>query len=131
MNPAQAAPAPPDLVDSLRRRVDRIKHYWSQGAAPDTRAALSAEPDLRGNKSVVLDLAYEEYCLRLEAGEKLDPEAFCNRFHAYRTSLNRLLEAHQFLDGQGALLAAPLPETPPTSSPHNSRPLSAQRPVSA
>jgi len=32
MNPAQAAPAPPDPADSLRRRVDRTKHYWSQGA---------------------------------------------------------------------------------------------------
>jgi serine/threonine protein kinase len=112
MNSAHTAPAPPDLADPLRRRVDRIKHCWSKGVAPDTRAALAAEPDLRGNKSVVLDLAYEEYCLRLEAGEELDPEAFCNRFHAFRTSLKRLLEAHQFLAGQGPLLAVPLPEWP-------------------
>jgi serine/threonine protein kinase len=112
MNPVQAVPAPPVAAEHLLRRAELIKHAWAKGAVPDTHAAVTGEPDLLGDKSLVLDLAYEEYCQRQEAGEDLDPEEFCDRFSAYRTSLKHLLAAHQFLEGQGALLAPPLPKWP-------------------
>lgn len=60
-------------------------------------------------KSAVLDLAYEEYCCRMEAGSPPSVEEFCARFPACRSSLRRLLAAHHFLAEQANLLdeAAP------------------------
>jgi serine/threonine protein kinase len=88
-----------------RRLAQAVKRRWAGGATPDARAALSDQPALLGDKSVVLDLAYEEYCLRSDAGEELDADAYCERFPAYRTSLRRLLAAHQFFADQSALPA--------------------------
>src|SRR5271155_2684041 len=87
-----------------QRRAENIKFAWSRGVIPDTRAALAGDPDLLADKSIVLDLAYEEYCLRREAGENPDIEDFCNAFSPYRSSLRRLLAAHQFLAENPQLL---------------------------
>src|SRR2546428_14053166 len=93
-----SGPAPTaSVAQPPRRRADAIKFAWARGAAPDTRAALEGDPDLLADKSIVLDLAYEEFCLRRDAGESPDPDDFCNHFPAYRSSLKRLLAAHQFL----------------------------------
>jgi serine/threonine protein kinase/Flp pilus assembly protein TadD len=47
------------------------------------------------------DLAYEEYCRRLEAGERPDADAFCGQFpSAVQRSLRGLLLAHELLVGQ-------------------------------
>jgi serine/threonine protein kinase/tetratricopeptide (TPR) repeat protein len=93
-----------NLDDPLHQRAAAIKDEWSRGANPDTRAALDLYPELRGDKSIVLDLAYEEYCLRQERGELPDPELFCDHFPTYRNSLHRLIGAHQFLAGNPHLL---------------------------
>src|SRR6516162_5630236 len=82
----------------LRQRANEIKRAWAEGGSPNTIAVLTSEPDLLADKSLVLDLAYEEYCLRTQAGEILDPEVFCDRFPAQRSSLRRLLAAHEYFD---------------------------------
>ena len=74
-----------------------IKADWGRGETPDAAAALASHPEFLADKSAVLDLAYEEYCLRAEAGETPETETFCARFPAYRSSLRRLLTAHAFL----------------------------------
>lgn len=89
-----------------RRRADAIKYAWARGASPDTCAALAGDPDLLADKSIVLDLAYEEYCLRREAGEEPEVETYCDRFPNYRSSLRRLLAAHQFLVDNSDLLSS-------------------------
>ncbi|MFL5241082.1 MAG: protein kinase domain-containing protein [Gemmataceae bacterium] len=57
------------------------------------------------DKSVLIDLAYEEYCEQCEAGTPPDPDAFCERYPGLQNSLHRLLEAHQFLQENSQLLA--------------------------
>src|SRR5207244_12162277 len=57
---------------------------------------INQHPELHSEKSAVLELAYEEYCLRASAGETVDSGDFCQRFPAYRTSLARLLEVHSY-----------------------------------
>jgi eukaryotic-like serine/threonine-protein kinase len=52
----------------------------------------------RAHKSAVLQLAYEEYCLRRQAGESVDVDAYCERFPTHRRSLRRLLSVHRCLD---------------------------------
>jgi serine/threonine protein kinase/Tfp pilus assembly protein PilF len=83
----------------------QIKSQWQDGEPADALAALARFPELRGEKSVILDLAYEEYCLRLEAGEAPDAEEFCKRFPTFKASLRRLIEAHRFLEENSGLLA--------------------------
>jgi tetratricopeptide (TPR) repeat protein len=96
-----------------RRQAAAILNEWAEGAPPDARAALGRHPKLLDDKSIVLDLAYEEYCQRYEAGERPDTEEFCARFPAYRSSLGRLIAGHRFLEGQvDVLKSAPLPVWP-------------------
>jgi hypothetical protein len=83
--------APPDLANGaqadLRQRAKAIMADWPEGAVPDAAAALRAHPGLTGDKIVLLDLAYEEYRRRRDAGEKIDPNAFCARFPNFRSAL--------------------------------------------
>jgi serine/threonine protein kinase len=90
-----------------------IKEDWGRGAVPDAAAVLARHPELLADKSIVLDLAYEEYCLRAEAGVVLETEAFCARFPAHRSSIRRLITAHQFL----ALNSSVLGSMPPARWP--------------
>jgi serine/threonine protein kinase/Flp pilus assembly protein TadD len=90
-----------------------IKAGWGRGETPDAAAALAQHPEFLADKSVVLDLAYEEYCLRAETGAAPDTEAFCARFPAYRSSLRRLLKTHCYL----ALNSERLEEAPPVRWP--------------
>jgi serine/threonine protein kinase len=89
--------------------VAAIKEDWERGAAPDAVAALALHPELLADKSAVLDLAYEEYCLRAEAGRPPDPESFCDQFPVYRSSLRSLIRGHQFLAANSELLGSAPP----------------------
>jgi tetratricopeptide (TPR) repeat protein len=82
-----------------------VEELWQQGELPAALRAWSQHPEWRLRKPVALDLAYEDYCQRLEAGEALDPNAFCARFPSFQTSLRRLLEAHHFVAENSHLLA--------------------------
>jgi tetratricopeptide (TPR) repeat protein len=56
-----------------------------------------------------VDRAYEEYCRRADAGEAVDPEAFCAEFPGCEASLRRLLDVHHFLEELPDLLGAGAP----------------------
>src|SRR5262249_33104148 len=68
----------------------------------------SAGADGSAQGSPALDAAYEEYCRRQAAGERLDPDAFCAGFSGLRSSLRRLLVAHEFLEENPELLGDPV-----------------------
>jgi serine/threonine protein kinase len=87
-------------AEAARQRADRaeaIKQAWRDGQRPDAAAVLNEDPDIAGDRAVALDLAYEEFCVREEAGEVLDSSTFCDRF-PFGASLRRLLTLHRFLD---------------------------------
>jgi len=67
---------------------------WRSHKKPDTSEVLSAYPGLACCKRAVVDLAYEEYCLRIEAGEELDWVDFCQRFPQIADSLQRRIAVH-------------------------------------
>ncbi len=79
--------------------VDR----WRQGETPNTDAVLQEHPEWASQKSYVLGLAYEEFCLRAEAGEPVTATSFCERFPAFRKSLARLLGFHEFSGNDSSL----------------------------
>ena len=64
MNFREAPPLTVDQSVRLRQRVEEIKRDWARTRMPDTQAALSNEPGLQDDKSLLLNLAYEEYCIR-------------------------------------------------------------------
>lgn len=82
----------------LRALVEGCIDRWRRGARPDTAEVLAEHPELYAAKSLLLDLALEEYTLRQAAGEPIHRSTFCDRFPAFRQSLARLLEVHELLD---------------------------------
>jgi serine/threonine protein kinase len=77
---------------------------WPDEMPEDARAFLERHPQLRADKGAVLDLAYDEYCRLVEAGAAPDPDAFCDRFPTFRSSLRRAIQAHDYLEANPALL---------------------------
>lgn len=84
-------------ADPAASLASLLREQNLQGVPIDALQTLAARPDWWTNKSVVLDLAYEEFCQRREAGEHVDPDQFCKRFPVYQSSLRRTLEVHQLI----------------------------------
>jgi serine/threonine protein kinase/Tfp pilus assembly protein PilF len=95
---------------AIRRLVSHIKEEWRRGESPDAEAALAAHPQLRRWKSIVLDLACEEYQLRAGEGQDLGPGEFCERFPEHQRSLLHRIEVEQYLRGQEDQRAVRWPE---------------------
>ncbi|MFO0843185.1 MAG: serine/threonine-protein kinase [Gemmataceae bacterium] len=88
---------PIDRPGGVAGLAREIRSAWMDGTPPDAQAALAQHPALAGDRSAVLELAYEEFCLRREAGEALDAEEFCARFPQVRTELRLMLSTDQAL----------------------------------
>jgi len=71
---------------------------WRRHNNPDTCDILSAYPGLARCKRAVVDLAYEEFCLRIESGEDFDWIDFCQLFPDVEDSLQRRIAVHLALD---------------------------------
>jgi eukaryotic-like serine/threonine-protein kinase len=84
------------LVEA-NRVASAIKDRWQRGEPPDVRNVLAKHPELRHHRSVLLDLAYNEYRLRLQAGEEVDAETFSRRFPSLQRSLHLLIEVQGLL----------------------------------
>lgn len=84
--------------------ADRVKRRWRTGDAPDAAGAVAAHPELAGCRSVVIDLAYQEFLLREQAGEAPDPGSFAARFPDFRDSVRDMLDAHRLLTERPELL---------------------------
>ena len=108
-NQPNAMPGGPDAVlaeSSFRSGiVARAKDCWAQGNPPDAKAFLDRHPELASRKSIVLDLAYEEYCQRVEGGESIDAAVYCRRFPEHEKSLGRLIAVHDYLEDNVSLLS--------------------------
>jgi len=70
-----------------QRMVSLIKERWQRGEPPDMVGVLASLPGLKNHRTIVFELAYEEYCARRKAGESLDAMAFCQRFQSLGQSL--------------------------------------------
>lgn len=81
---------------------DLIAH-WPSDRILNAHAVLESHPELQNCKSALVELAYEEFCQRQDAGEKVNPDAFADNFSAIRGSLLDLIQVHQFLDDDSRL----------------------------
>lgn len=71
---------------------------FREGKCRDAREFLASHPELGSDKDLTLDIMYEEFCLRREAGETVKLSTFCDRFPTYRHSLRKLLSVDKFVD---------------------------------
>lgn len=113
MNPPSAAPIG---LQGAWELAARIKAAWRAGTTPDATEALKDNPTLAQNRSVVIDLAYEEFLIRECAGAAPDPARFARNFPDFQASVQDLLEAHCKLVAQPELLEPPLGDWPEVGS---------------
>jgi serine/threonine protein kinase len=106
--PNSALRIPHSRANGQRGKVSNLIGELGPESSLDAERILSEHPSLRRSKSAVLDLAYEEYCRRVDAGEEVDVHGFVRRFPGYQTSLLRQIEAHEWLAGCPELLGAPI-----------------------
>jgi serine/threonine protein kinase len=110
---------PPLLADPRRSAspnaglASDIKSRWFHGEPPDAAGALERHPELKDDKSAVVELALEEYCLRRQRGEALDPEEFSSRFPGFQSSLLTVLLSDGMLALSGSVLADEPLSAPP------------------
>jgi serine/threonine protein kinase/thioredoxin-like negative regulator of GroEL len=79
------------LASEIIARTDQKERF-------DADAILEEHPGLAEYRSVVVDLAYEEFCRALDAGQPPDPQEFVRRFPDVAHSLLKVLEVHRYLD---------------------------------
>jgi serine/threonine protein kinase/Tfp pilus assembly protein PilF len=92
-------PAAPPLLalDPMRRTATAIKRVWRQGEeTPSAEAALERYPELAEVKSIVLDLAFEEYQLRRERGETIDLKEFGRGFPRFQNDIPKWIAVQGF-----------------------------------
>ena len=77
--------------------ADTIKKRWQNGETPDVAAALADHPELRRYRTVVLDLAYQEYQHRVQAGETINADKFSERLPSFQGSLRFFIAVHDLL----------------------------------
>ncbi len=80
-----------------------IKSQWDQGQPADLAAVLVEHPELHRYRSIVLDLAYEEFRWRQRAGEQLSAGGFSQRFPTLQRSLFLLIQVHSLLEQEPVL----------------------------
>ncbi|HID21768.1 MAG TPA: tetratricopeptide repeat protein, partial [Planctomycetaceae bacterium] len=90
-------------AEDARRFAARLMEQVPDSERFDAQQVLRDYPELADHDEAVLDLAYEDVCRRLEAGEAVDVRAFAARFPTVRDSLLRALEIPaQFLPPSAA-----------------------------
>ena len=92
-----------DPALSPRQLASRLLATRSDSAPLNARELLKKFPQLTECKSVVLDLAYEEFCRQADAPSALEPQEFAARFPTIQHSLMRLLEFDQLLQNDSQL----------------------------
>ena len=85
-----------DLAPMQKVKIE-AQRWKDREVKPNALAFLREHADVRDDPTLVLELAYEEFYLRTDRGEKLDVNQFCQQFSLVRRSLQRRLEVDQFL----------------------------------
>jgi serine/threonine protein kinase/TPR repeat protein len=84
-----------DANNSVQKATElagSIREQWRKGKTPDLAAALADHPELEQYKSIVLQLACDEFRVRRENDQSLSVEEFTRRYPSLRHSLCGLLE---------------------------------------
>ncbi len=94
---ADASTTTVDRETEQRDLVSRAKAQWQREQTPDAVAFLNSHASMRGNRALILELAYEEYCIRRDNGETLDVATFCDRFPSISRVLHRQIQVDEYI----------------------------------
>ncbi len=104
---------PPPGTRAAKDLVAGVLERWARSEEPDAQAVLKEHPELAGDSEAVLDLAFGEFCLRLDRGEFVNPRAFAAHFPTCRSTLFRIMNGHQLtVDNPGLMADAPCKQWP-------------------
>ncbi|MEX2559941.1 MAG: hypothetical protein WD403_08500, partial [Pirellulales bacterium] len=88
------APYRRDLKQEL---LERIRDGWARGEQVTADELLKQYPEVGHCRSVILDLALEEYSQRVEAGAPVDRAEFCRQFGVHENVIRKLLSVNRLL----------------------------------
>jgi serine/threonine protein kinase len=88
-----------------------LRCRYENGQTPTVAEYLEQFPELQAEKSGVVSLVYEEYCLNEERGTAPDVELFCDRYPDWKSSLVSQLQYHRNIS-RAAGKRASLPRFP-------------------
>lgn len=107
---AAAVPAIKAAAAPLARRcVQEFAAAWDRGERPRAAVWLEEHAELASDMSFVLDLAYEEYCQRIEKEGGVDTQEFCEQFPKYQVAVAKLISVHGALGLNDAQLSPSMP----------------------
>ena len=98
--------------NSIRAYVSDLICRASEEEDFDARKILEENPEVQNYRSLVLDLAYEEYCQKVESGDDIKQQSFAKRFPEFEESLLRVLQVHQYLEKTESPKSKPKVEWP-------------------
>src|SRR5262245_10994979 len=79
---------------------------WRRGERPTVEEFLERDPTLR-QSDAVLELIYEEYCLRAQHGPAATTAEYVQRFPQHREAVQILLGCHALLEPSAQPATAP------------------------
>lgn len=82
---------------AVNRVAAVVKEQLRRGESPDLVTLLAENPELKAYRSIFLDLAHDEFCRRIDAGETVDTDEFCRQFPSFQNSLCMLIEVDRLL----------------------------------
>jgi serine/threonine protein kinase len=86
----------------VARLAQGMVERWHCGERPFVEDVLAEHKELLRRMDVVLDLVYEEICLRSENGAPASPEEYHCRFPLWIDELNAIFACHNLLDIRSA-----------------------------
>ena len=109
MLPTRWRPPKTELEQLVRQKIED----WLAGEAPDAAQFVSKHPEVRWQKQLMLDLLYEEFCIRRERGERISVDRFCDPFPEHRSAFRQVLAVEEYFN---RALAPPILGTGPAAS---------------
>jgi serine/threonine protein kinase len=88
-------------------KASQVKQQWHSGASPNLAGVLETYPGLRRHRTVVIELAYEEYSLRKQVGDAPDPGEFSRRFRSFERSIECYLAVRSIADADSNCATSP------------------------
>jgi serine/threonine protein kinase len=86
-----------------------LRCRFARGQTPTVAGYLERFPELDAADSRVLSLIYEEFCLVEERGDRVDVEAFCQRYPRWKRSLVWQVQCHHLLSQAAGVRPKPTP----------------------
>ena len=90
-------------MNATQQRISDVPMSGCSAALEPVRSPY-APTNFSIAKSSPLDKVYERFCAKREAGESVDPDAYCARFPMMRSALKKLIQAHLFVEKNLAVL---------------------------